>query len=250
MKAIIFAAGKGTRLKPFTASHPKALAPVCGKPILGRIIEKLITAGVDGIVINVHHFASQIIDYLESQAFPVKIEISDERNMLLETGGALAKIARESRLLENIDKNESIIVHNSDILTDFSINDICDAACEVEVVLLTDSKRQTSRKFLFNSNGYLQGWTNENNGAVRPIGLNPDIFRHEAFGGVHCIHRRTLDNINLYCGTELHSFSVVDFYIDVCADGKTIKSFTPTEPFGWIDIGTVEHLTQVQNLKL
>lgn len=250
MKAVIFAAGKGTRLKPFTDSHPKALAPVCGKPMLGRVIEKLIAAGADGIVVNVHHFASQVIDFIESRNFPVPIEISDESGLLLETGGALAKIARESQILKSINANESIIVHNCDIYTDFPINEMCMASQGVEGVLLTDPSRQTSRKFLFDSAGCLCGWTNESNGAVRPSAINPNLFSHEAFGGVHCIHRHTLDNINLYCGNELHPFSVVDYYIDVCAAKGTIKAFTPTKSFRWIDIGTAEHLAQVQNIIL
>lgn len=250
MKAIIFAAGKGTRLKPFTDSHPKALAPVGDKPILAHVIEKFIAAGVDGIVINVHHFASQITDFLDSKQYPVKIEISDERACLLETGGALAKIARESALLSGIDKQESIFIHNSDILTDFKLKELMKAAEKADGAILADPSRQTSRKFLFSKKGWLRGWTNESSGAVRPSGIRPEDFRRAAFGGVHCIHRPLLDKVNDYCGRELRPFSIVDFYIDRCTSFDCIKLFTPIDSFHWHDIGTAEHLAEVQNIQI
>lgn len=248
MKAIIFAAGKGTRLKPFTDHHPKALAPVDDEPVLGRVIEKLIAAGADGIVINIHHFAEQIKDFIKSKAYPVDIEFSDETDMLLETGGALAKIARESRLLADIEPEESIIVHNSDILTDFPLSGICKAAHGFVGAILTDPHRHTSRKFLFSPDGFLRGWINENTGALRPDDINPATHIKAAFGGVHCIHRALLDKISDYCGAELRPFSIVDFYIDECTKADSIKSYTPEISFRWFDIGTEEHLAQVQNL--
>lgn len=250
MKAIIFAAGKGTRLKPFTDSHPKALAPVGDKCILELVIDKLIAAGADGIIINVHHFASQITDILATKSYDIPIEISDETSCLLETGGALAKIARESRLLKDISDNESIIVHNSDILTDFPVRELCAAAENAGGAILVDPKRTTSRKFLFDSDKILRGWLNESTGAVRPTGIDPDAYTRAAFGGVHCIHRPLLDSISDYCGSELHPFSIVDFYMDVCTRDGSIKAYTPSQSFRWFDIGTAEHLAQVQNIVL
>ena len=119
MKAIVFAAGLGTRLYPLTESIPKALVEVGGKPMLLRVLEKLRDAGIHEIVINVHHFPDMIIDYLRSNdGFGLKIMISDERGHLLDTGGGI--LAARNYL----DDGEPFIAHNADILTDFNLSEM------------------------------------------------------------------------------------------------------------------------------
>lgn len=242
MRAIVFAAGVGSRMKPWTDSHPKALAPVGGVPMLQLVIEKLKAVGVDALVVNVHHFPDQIKQFLNNNAnFGIDIEISDESDCLLETGGALAKIHRESSIIRNAAPNEVIIVHNADILTDFPIIEIAEKLTDNEAALLIDPKRESSRRFLFDHCGRLRGWTNLTSGLVKPAGLNTDGLRMGAFGGVHALSKRTLSDISLYCGDELHPFGIVDFYIDVCSE-TPICAYVPREPYRWFDIGTAAKL--------
>ena len=117
MKAMIFAAGLGTRLKPLTDHMPKALVPVAGKPMLEHVIQKLITFGCDEIVINVHHFADQIIDFVkEKNNFGITIHISDETDMLLDTGGGIKKAASFF--------HEPFLIHNVDILSNVDLKSL------------------------------------------------------------------------------------------------------------------------------
>ena len=152
---MIFAAGLGTRLKPLTDHMPKALVPVAGKPMLEHVILKLIASGFDEIVINVHHFAEQIIDFLkEKNNFGIKIWISDETEELLDTGGGIKKA---SSLL-----NEPFLVHNADILSNVDLKTLYDfhIASENDATLLV-SPRKTVRYLLFNQTNRLCGWINK-----------------------------------------------------------------------------------------
>ncbi len=160
MKAIVFAAGIGTRLRPFTQHHPKALAPIGATTALGLVVEKIIKAGADGIVINVHHFAEQVREWLSSRNYDVDIEISDESDLLLDTGGGLAKIYRQSSIITAMPDSEAILIHNADIITDFPISEMLTACKDVDGVILADPKRNTARKFLFDHNNWLRGWCN------------------------------------------------------------------------------------------
>ncbi|MBR5193864.1 MAG: NTP transferase domain-containing protein, partial [Bacteroidaceae bacterium] len=155
MKAMIFAAGLGTRLKPLTDHMPKALVPVAGKPMLEHVILKLIASGFDEIVINVHHFAEQIIEFLkEKNTFGIKIWISDETEELLDTGGGIKKA---SSLL-----NEPFLVHNADILSNVDLKALYDfhIASENDATLLV-SPRKTVRYLLFDQTTRLCGWINK-----------------------------------------------------------------------------------------
>ncbi|WP_313567144.1 sugar phosphate nucleotidyltransferase, partial [Empedobacter sp.] len=144
MKAMIFAAGLGTRLKPFTDNHPKALAVVNGKPLLQRNIEYLKSFGINEIVINVHHFADQIIEFLEdNNYFGIEITISDETDQVLETGGGLVKAKANFE--------EDFLVMNVDILTDLNLDKFIKAHQENKaLVTLAVSNRNSSRKLFFN----------------------------------------------------------------------------------------------------
>lgn len=249
MKAMVFAAGLGTRLKPFTDFHPKALAEVGGQPMLGRVIEKIKALGVDHIVVNVHHFADQVVDYLRScNNFGLQIDISDESSRLLDTGGGLLAAAP---LLAG---DEDIIVHNADILTDFDLADMVrvHTASRAMATLLADW-RQTKRYLLFDrSTMQMRGWTNIETSAVRPQSLVlTDALEKLAFGGVHIVSPRIFTLLKDYAaakfaGDDRPKFSITDFYIDACADAD-IRAYRPSASYRWHDIGKPESLAAARS---
>ena len=152
MKAMIFAAGLGTRLRPLTDTLPKALVPISGKPLLQHTIEKLKRAGFDEIIINIHHFGQQIIDFVaENQSFGIRIEFSDERDKLLDTGGGIKKAAWF------FNDGEPFLVHNVDILSNIDLRELLAfQKGSSSVATLVCSKRQTSRYLLFEGSGHLR----------------------------------------------------------------------------------------------
>ena len=238
MKALVFAAGVGSRLKPFTDSHPKALVEVGGRPMLALVIEKIVRAGIRDIIVNVHHFADQIIDFLRDNDFGAKITISDERDRLLETGGGLLKA------LEYIG-NSPVLIHNADILTDFALKDLfaVHSAGKGFVTLLT-ADRATSRKFVFDGvSGSLSGWTNLDKGIVRPatLRINPDhVLR--AFDGVHVLDPDIYPELRK-SRKPGEPFSITDFYIDIC-DRYVINRFDLPKGACWFDVGKPETLAR------
>lgn len=250
MKAMIFAAGLGTRLKPFTDSHPKALAEVCGRPILGLVIEKLKACGINDFVVNVHHFADQIVDYLKSNDdFGVNIHISDETDRLLDTGGGVVAA------IPLLDGSEDILVHNADILTDFNILAMQSrhTASDAMATLLVKD-RATKRYILFDATSMrMRGWTNIETGAVRPDGL-ADVAELQkfAFGGVHILSPRILPLLKAYSEkisdvkARISKFSIMDFYIDSCSDSP-IYGYVPDEAYHWHDIGKPEALAAAEH---
>ena len=248
MKAIVFAAGIGSRLKPFTDSHPKALAPVGQDTALGFVLRRLVAAGADTVVVNVHHFADQVKEWLATHPCGARIVVSDESDELLDTGGAIAKIYRDGLFDDCLAEDEPVVVHNADILTDISIAGLCACAEGVDAAIFADTARRTGRMLLFDDERMLRGWTNTATGAVRPDGINPEDYTPAAFDGVHCIYRHTMAAINSYCGEHLHPFGIMDFYLDNCRSGCAIRRYTPEPPFRWADIGTTERLTRAQEL--
>ena len=158
---MIFAAGLGTRLKPLTEKIPKALVRVGDKTLLERVINKLKGAGTDKIVVNVHHFSNQIIDYLRrNDNFGVEILISDESDKLLDTGGGIKKA---SSLLS---KTSPVLIHNVDILSNVNLKSFYESNLNNDATLLV-SKRKTKRYLLFDSDMRLVGWTNIETGEVK-----------------------------------------------------------------------------------
>ncbi|MFY1045327.1 nucleotidyltransferase family protein [Chryseobacterium sp. GP-SGM7] len=210
MKALIFAAGKGTRLKPFTDHHPKALAQVNGVPLLERNIKYLKGFGITDFVINVHHFGDQIISFLkENNNFGCKIEISDESNELLETGGGLI-FAKEF-----LNHGEDFLIMNADILTNIKIDDFVKYHKEIkDFATLAVSDRESSRKLLFNDDLVLRGWLNIQSGEQRLAEFNKG-FRPLAFSGVHCINPVIFDKIK-----RTGKFSVMEEYLDLMQTEK------------------------------
>ena len=173
MKAMIFAAGLGTRLKPITDTMPKALVPVCGQPLLYHVINKLVAAGYDDLVVNVHHFPDQIIHYLHSHDFGARIAVSDERDFLRETGGGI-RYAKHLLTEDEIpgqagnDGIEPFLVHNVDIVSNLDLNWLREQHREGALATLVASERKTQRYFLFDEDNRLKGWTNIATGASRP----------------------------------------------------------------------------------
>jgi len=209
-KAILFAAGLGTRLKPFTDKHPKALAVVNGKPLLQRNIEYLKSFGITDFVINVHHFADQIIDFLKSnENFGVNIQISDESDEVLETGGGLVKA-------KDLLRNEPFLVMNVDILTDLNISDLMKFHSENQpLVTLAVSDRDSSRKLLFEENGELKGWKNLNSGEKIIASENPLI--EKAFSGIHIINPNIFEKM-----PSSGKFSIMTTYMELMKSEKIL----------------------------
>ena len=236
MKAMIFAAGLGTRLRPLTNDRPKALVEVGGVAMLERVITRLKSHGITEIVINIHHFGEKIIDFVkENNNFGINIYISDERDLLLDTGGGILKAQQW------LDGNEPIIIHNADILTDFDLHKMVEQHINsnADATLLV-ADRKTARYFYIGENNRLNGWTNISTGEVKPadyIALNTDKLR--AFGGVHIVSPSIFSELQNY-STE-PKFSITPFYIDRCKDLK-IMGYTPNEKYQWHDIGKIESI--------
>lgn len=238
MKALVFAAGLGTRLRPLTDTKPKALVEVDGVAMLERVILKLKSAGIDSVIVNVHHFADKIIDFLkEKDNFGLEIVVSDERDMLLETGGGILK----ARPL--LDGDEPFVVHNADILTDFDLRKMIDfhVAEGNDVTLLVDD-RNSSRRLLFDGSMGMRGWKNMTTGETIPQGIDDASLMPLAFGGVHVINPQPFFSRLVEYATE-PKFSITPFYSQNCGALK-IGGYRPLEKYGWFDIGSIEQLNR------
>ena len=235
MKALIFAAGKGTRLKPFTNHHPKALATVNGVPLLERNIRFLQGFGINDFVINIHHFGDQIVDFLrKNDNFGAKIEISDERGELLETGGGLV-FARKF-----LDFQEDFLIMNADILTDLNVSEFVKYHQEKkDFATLAVSDRKSSRKLLFNSEMVLRGWLNVETGEQRLAEFNKG-FKALAFSGIHCINPEIFNKIK-----RTGKFSIMEEYLDLMHT-EQIQGF---EHHGiLIDVGRPESVLEAEKI--
>ncbi len=208
---MIFAAGLGTRLKPLTDTTPKALVRVGGQPLLWHVVQKLKAAGYERLVVNVHHFAEQIIDYLrENGHFGLDIRISDETGGLLETGGGIKKA------LPLFDPSEPILIHNVDILSNLDFNmlsAVVDGTSKPDALLVVSS-RKTKRYLLFDDEMLLDGWTNIETGEVRSPykGLDPTEMKQLAFSGIHIIWPHVFP---LFADMP-ERFGIIDFYLKYC----------------------------------
>lgn len=255
---MIFAAGLGTRLKPLTDTLPKALVPVGGKALLQHTIENLKAAGFDEIIINVHHFAELIIDFVEANhRFDIRIEFSDERDKLLDTGGGIKKAA------PFFNDTQPFLVHNVDILSNIDLRKLYEAhmqsnfqsphpqpghhrlhATEISpiqsnpIATLVCSERKTSRYLLFDNDNRLKGWINEKTGEVKsPFpDFDPRHYRKLAFAGIQILH----PNIFQYMTGLPDCFSIIDFYLLIC-DKEDISCYIP-DNLQLIDVGKTDSL--------
>ncbi|MBR1769641.1 MAG: nucleotidyltransferase family protein [Bacteroidales bacterium] len=231
MQAMIFAAGLGTRLYPLTRELPKALVEINGVTLLERVINKMIKAGISDIVINVHHFADKIIKFLSDKNFPCNIKISDERDLLLDTGGGVMKAFNDA--LFNPD--EDILLHNVDILCDLDFNLLHSFHLENRhLATLCVKQRETSRYLLFDAKDRLCGRENRKTGEKTLIKDCPEPKSY-AFSGIHIIRPTLLEKINLK-----GKFSIIDAYLQV-AQCEDIHCFLDKES-RWLDVGKPESL--------
>lgn len=212
MQAMIFAAGMGTRLKPLTDTMPKALVCINGKPLLWHVIDRLKQAGTERIVVNVHHFASQIVAYLhEHRNFGLDIRISDETEQLLETGGGIKKA------LPLFDPTQPILIHNVDILSNVCLEKLYAEGQKADATLLV-SDRKTRRYLLFQKEGEcrLRGWTNIETGEVRSpyCHLDPSACERLAFSGIHVFSPTLFPLLR----DMPDRFGIMDFYLKYCGD--------------------------------
>jgi NDP-sugar pyrophosphorylase family protein len=237
MKAMIFAAGLGTRLKPLTDTMPKAMVPVAGKPLLQHVIEKLIHFGFEEIIVNVHHFPDQIIDYLRlNNNFGIRIEVSDERDFLLDTGGGIRKAATF------FDDNKPFLVHNVDILSNVDLTKLYSSHLTSDALAtLVVSKRDTYRYLLFDRQLNLRGWINEKSGETKPVGFsNSPDFNKLAFSGIQILSPEVFDLMQKY----ETKFPIMDFYLEN-AQTKCVRGFVPEE-FRMIDVGKLNVLDDAE----
>lgn len=238
MKAMIFAAGLGTRLKPLTDTMPKALLPIAGKTLIQWQIEQLRQAGITDIVVNVHHLGEQIIRYLhQNNGFGCHIAISDERDMLLETGGGLY----HARHLLCDGSGEPILACNADILSNIRIADLQVAFRPEMMALLVVSERTTQRYLLFDNAMRLHGWTNIATGELRPANLQEKTaYRRLAFSGMQILSPAIFDCMDAVIAQKGQKFSLIDLYLSICAT-HPLYGYLPTD-YRMMDVGKIDQL--------
>ncbi len=237
--AMILAAGLGTRLKALTQDRPKALVELNGKPLLQHCIENLIANGFYHIIINVHHFGEQIIDFVNQHQFDAVIQISDERNQLMDTGGG---IIQATPLFKD---SKAVLVHNVDIISDVNLRDVSQQFLDSEddAWLLTQD-RETNRKLLFDYDSQLVGWMNkseeqfkwvdESKSALRQAQGPQPYYQEMAFSGLH------LFRSDLFAEFECKPQNVIDLYLKLARTNRIISK--PIQPHFWFDLGKPEQL--------
>ena len=252
MKAMIFAAGLGTRLKPLTDTLPKALVPLAGKTLLQWQIERLKAAGITDIVVNVHHFPDMIINYLrENDNFGCRIAISDERDMLLETGGGLRKaksLLTGIRFPESGCPEDPILICNVDILSNIDIPTLLRAYNPDEMGMVVVSSRDTQRYLLFDYDNRLRGWTNIATGEVRgPLSDNHYPIantRKLAFSGMQVLNPRIFEVMEKVVAEKGEKFSLIDLYLSI-AEKEILRAFIP-ENYRMMDVGKINQLSEAE----
>ena len=261
MRAMIFAAGLGTRLKPITDTIPKALVPVCSQPLLKHLIDKLKRAGYSEVVINVHHFAEKIREYVaQNNEFGIKVFFSDESDLLRETGGGIRHAA------ELLDDGEPFLVHNVDILSNLNLEDFYEAhmaesiSIDTPLATLLVSERETARYFLFDAGNNLVGWMNKLSGEVKsPYSelrrepsenfdwekfLSEHSLRNYAFAGTHIISPEVFRLMQSWP----ERFPIVDFYLQM-ADKFIIKAYVKND-LEMVDVGKLTSLEEAEKFLL
>lgn len=238
MKALILAAGFGTRLKPWTDHHPKALVSVGGVPMLERVVVNLNRQGFDDIVVNVHHFSRQIIDFISQRGLSVRI--SDESGLLLDTGGGIAEAY-------SFFGDVPMLVHNVDILSDADLGMLmeCHERERADATLLV-SDRDSSRKLIFDPDMNLKGWHDVKADRYRPEGFSAKVEDREyAFSGIHVVGKNMVEEMRHIMG-ENKVYPVMDYYLSPFRKG-CVKGFMQNG-LELIDIGKPATLLQAEDL--
>jgi N-acetyl-alpha-D-muramate 1-phosphate uridylyltransferase len=235
MKAMIFAAGLGTRFKPWTDHHPKALAVINGKSLLQRNVEYLQRYDITDVVVNVHHFADQIQDAVEkAKGWGSNITISDERTEVLETGGGLLKAKQYLQ-------GERFLTINVDILTDVNLKSLLLSHQKEDAdITLGVTNRTTSRYLLFNDDNRLCGWRNTATGQER-IAIESDNYIQKAYSGLAVFEPVVLDAI-----TQTGKFSLIDVYLSLAPQFK-IAGFDHSES-KVLDVGKPESVAIAESM--
>lgn len=233
MKAMILAAGKGTRLQPLTNSKPKALVEIDGRPLLEIIIVNLKRAGFSSLVINVHHFAEQIYDFLErNRNFGINIQVSDEQDLLLDTGGGLLKA--KPLLMDG----EPFLVHNVDIITNLDLKALYKFHCQSGALATMAVKdRETSRPLLIGRNGDLSGWKNNVTGEVKHSRGIIEELEPIAFSAIHVMSPEIFELIH-----ETGVFSIMDVYLRI-AKTHRIATYNHNNDY-WLDLGRIGNIDE------
>lgn len=234
---MIFAAGLGTRLKPLTDTMPKAMVPVAGHPLIYHTLQRVIKAGVSEIVVNVHHFANQIKEYLAAHDWGVPVRISDESECLLDTGGGLHRAAK----LFTQDERP-ILIHNVDILSNADLRSFYYQSLSNPATLLV-SERDTLRYLLFDGDLHLKGWTNMATGEVRSPFPVSDIgqWQRLAFSGIHCFSPALFREM----ADWPEKFPIMDFYLSVC--GKVAVRAVKQPGLRLLDVGKLSSLRKAED---
>lgn len=235
---MIFAAGLGTRLKPLTDTMPKALVKVGRQPLLWHVIQKLKAAGFGRIVVNVHHFASQITDYLaENGNFGLDLRVSDETVQLLDTGGGIR------RALPLFDADKPVLIHNVDILSNVDVAVFYDEAARSHVdALLLVSRRQTKRYLLFDDEYLLDGWTNIETGQVKSPypALDITALKRLAFSGIHVLSPSVFPLLQ----QMPERFGIIDFYLKYCHQRAFLGH--ESKDLRLLDVGKTDTLSEAE----
>lgn len=236
IKAMIFAAGMGTRMRPLTDHVPKALILINGKPLIWYAIQQLLPLGITSLVVNVHHLGEQVIDYFETTSFDIPIIISDESAQLLDTGGGLLK-ARESLMDADL-----LVALNADIISNANLRTIIKQHVKKKAMAtLVVRQRETSRYLLFDNEMQLSGWKNIQSGEHKIARPAYDNSTPYAFSGIQVFDPELLDNID-----EEGKFSMIDVYLRLAKTQK-IMGFVDDSDL-WIDVGKPGALEQAENL--
>lgn len=242
--AIIFAAGLGTRLKPYTDHCPKALVEIAGRPMIAHQLLRLSQSGFQRVVINVHHYAEQIINYVTANnGFGLDVAFSDERGLLLDTGGGIRKA------IPLFSQNSPVLAHNVDIFSNADLSALYSKHIDdgADASLLV-SRRETSRYFVFDSDDKLVAWKNIHTGEIRTahkelsqvldeLKGDTEQYRLRAFSGIHIIS----PSLFALLKQQSEVFSITNFYWQQAAQ-HCIRSIEADDGFSWVDAGKPETL--------
>ena len=233
-RAMLLSAGLGSRLKPWTDHHPKALAVVNGKTLLQRNIEYLQKHGIYELIVNVHHFGEQIMDVItKNKGWGSDIIISDETSQVLETGGGLKKAGWY------FTGQTDFVLMNVDILTDMNLSQMIEQhLAQKPLATLAVSNRETSRYFLFDENGTLSGWKNVKTGEERIVPMRKGLIQ-KAFSGIHVINQSIFSLMK-----QEGKFSMVDVYLNLAKE-HIISSYDHTGA-KLVDVGKPESIRQAE----
>jgi NDP-sugar pyrophosphorylase family protein len=237
MKAMVFAAGLGTRLNEETREKPKALVKIGGKPLLQHAIEKLKIEGFSEIVVNVHHFSELVIEFINSYDFDISVLVSDETGKLLDTGGGLKKAA------PFLAGDEPILIFNVDILSNLNLQKPIEVHLQSgALATLVVRNRQTQRYFKFDHEKRLVGWINKKTGEkIVSVPENYENATEMAFSGIHVV---SPEIFKLMPAND--RFSITNFYLEL-AKNHLIKGYFDESEL-WMDVGKPEELAKARKL--